>query len=198
MPPFLATKVWTNGRAAGEEQMRESARRMGAERIDLMQIHNLLDWETHLPTLRSWKEQGRLRYIGITHYSLSAFDRMERILRRERLDFVQLPYSLGVREAERRLLPAAAETGTAVLVMRPFEEGALFRRVRGRPLPVWAAEIDCASWAEVFLKVILAHPAVTCVIPATANPDHLSQNVRAGLGRLPDEALRRRIVEELS
>ncbi len=195
--PFLATKVWTRGRSAGEEQMRESMRRMGTETMDLMQIHNLLDWETHLPTLRAWKDAGRLRYVGITHYALGAFDEMERILRKEKLDFVQLPYSVEVREAERRLLPAAAETGTAVLVMRPFEKGALFRAVRGRPLPAWAAEIDCRSWAEVFLKFILSHPAVTCAIPATSKPHHLAENVRAGTGRLPDEALRRRMAEEL-
>jgi diketogulonate reductase-like aldo/keto reductase len=168
---------------------------MRTARMDLMQIHNLLDWRTHLATLRAWKEAGRIRYLGVTHYALSAFDEMERILRQERLDFVQLPYSAGVREAERRLLPAAAETGTAVLVMRPFEEGALLRRVRGRPLPAWAAEIDCASWAQLFLKFILSHPAVTCAIPATSNPDHLADDVGAGVGRMPTGDLRRRIAE---
>ena len=193
--PFLATKVWTQGREAGEAQMRESLRRMRTARMDLMQVHNLVDWRTHLATMRAWKEEGRIRYLGVTHYALSAFDEMERILRQERMDFVQLPYSAGVREAERRLLPAAAETGTAVLVMRPFEEGALLRRVRGRPLPAWAAEIDCASWAQLFLKFILSHPAVTCAIPATSNPDHLADDVGAGLGRMPTGDLRRRIAE---
>ncbi len=196
-PPFLATKVWTSGRSAGEAQMRESMRRMRAERLDLMQIHNLLDWETHLPVMRAWKAQGRFRYLGITHYSLGAFAQMEKLMRSEQLDFVQLPYSLATREAERRLLPAAADTGTAVLVMRPFEEGALFRTARDKPLPGWAAEIGCDQWSQVFLKFILGHPAVTCIIPATSKPDHLSENVKAGTGRLPDEALRRRIVEAL-
>jgi len=193
--PFLATKVWTQGREAGEAQMRESFRRMRTARMDLMQVHNLVDWRTHLATLRRWKEEGKIRYLGITHYAPSAFEEMERILRQERVDFVQLPYSAGVREAESRLLPAAAETGTAVLVMRPFEEGALLRRVRGRPLPPWASEIDCGSWPQLFLKFILSHPAVTCAIPATSNPDHLADDARAGLGRLPGDDLRRRIAE---
>ena len=195
--PFLATKVWINGRSPGEAQMRESMRRLRTERLDLMQVHNLLDWETHLPVLRDWKTKGRFRYIGITHYSRGAFDQMEKLLRSERLDFVQLPYSLATREAEQRLLPAAADTGTAVLVMRPFEEGALFRAVRGKPLPAWAAELGCAAWSQLFLKFILSHPAVTCVIPATARPEHLSENLRAGLGPLPDEVMRRRLVEVL-
>ncbi len=194
-PPFLATKVWTEGREAGEEQMRESMRRLRADRIDLIQIHNLLDWQTHLATLRAWKEAGRIRYIGITHYALGAFDEMERILRRERVDFVQLPYSAGVREAEARLLPAAAETGTAVLVMRPFEQGSLLRAVRGKPLPPWAADLGCASWGQLLLKFILSHPAVTCALPATANPDHLADDVAAGTGPVPDERARQRIAE---
>jgi len=195
--PFLATKVWTTGRSAGESQMRESMRRLRAERLDLMQVHNLLDWETHLPVLRDWKAKGRLRHVGVTHYSLGTFAQLERLLRTEQLDFVQLPYSLATREAEKRLLPAAAETGTAVLVMRPFEEGALFRAVRGKPLPGWAAELDCERWSQVFLKYVLSHPAVTCVIPATSKPDHLSENLRAGVGPLPDEAMRRRMAESL-
>ena len=195
--PFLATKVWTTGRSAGEAQMRESLRRLRVERLDLMQIHNLLDWETHLPVLRDWKARGRFRYIGVTHYSLGAFGQMERLLRTEHLDFVQLPYSLATREAEKRLLPAAGDTGTAVLVMRPFEEGALFRAVGGKPLPAWAAELGCRQWSQVFLKFVLSHPAVTCVIPATAKPEHLSENLRAGLGPLPDSTMRRRMVESL-
>jgi aryl-alcohol dehydrogenase-like predicted oxidoreductase len=195
--PFLATKVWTSGRSAGESQMRESMRRLRSDRLDLMQIHNLLDWETHLPVLRDWKAKGRFRYLGITHYSLGSFAQMEKLLRAEQLDFVQLPYSLATREAEKRLLPAAAETGTAVLVMRPFEEGALFRAVRGKPLPDWAAEIGCQSWSQVFLKFVLSHPAVTCVIPATSRPEHLSENLRAGAGPLPDEAMRRRMAGSL-
>jgi aryl-alcohol dehydrogenase-like predicted oxidoreductase len=196
--PFLATKVWTSGRAAGDAQLRESMRRLRADRLDLVQVHNLLDWEAHLPTLRAWKAAGRLRYVGVTHYASSAFGALERLLRTEALDFVQLPYSAARREAEARLLPAAAETGTAVLVMRPFEEGELFRSVKGRALPPWASELGARSWSEVFLKFILGHPAVTAVIPATANPAHLDENVRAGSGPLPDEALRRRIVRELA
>jgi diketogulonate reductase-like aldo/keto reductase len=192
---FLASKVWTSGRDEGIAQMRESIRRMG--RVDLMQIHNLVDWRTHLTTLRSWKDTGAIRYCGITHYSLSAFAEMESIVRAEKPDFVQLPYSVGVRDAEQRLLPACASHGVAVLVMRPFEGGSLFADARRRPLPGWAAEIDCTSWAQIFLKFILGHPAVTCPIPATSNPAHMADDVRAGFGRLPDEAMRRRIVKEL-
>jgi aryl-alcohol dehydrogenase-like predicted oxidoreductase len=197
VPMFLATKVWTRGRDAGVAELARSMQRMGTKRLDLAQVHNLLDVDAHLPALREAKAVGRIRYIGITHWQRSSFAEMETLLRSESLDFVQLPYSVGVREAEARLLPAAADTGTAVLVMRPFEEGGLFQRVRGRSLPDWAAEIDCTSWAQVFLKWILAHPAVTCPIPATSDPDHLRDNVGAGRGRLPDDALRRRIVTEL-
>lgn len=196
-PPFLATKVWTTGRSAGESQMRESLRRLRVDRLDLMQVHNLLDLDVHLPTLRAWKAEGTFRHVGITHYASGALAEMERLLRREALDFVQLPYSVGRREAEARLLPAAAETGTAVLVMRPFEEGGLFRAVKGRPLPSWAAEIGCTRWSQVFLKFILSHPAVTAAIPATSKPAHLDENVRAGFGPMPDAALRRRMAEEL-
>lgn len=195
---FLATKVWTTGRDEGIAQMRASMAKMRAKkRIDLMQIHNLVDWRTHQKTLRAWKERGLVRYVGITHYQLDAFDELEHIMRTEKVDFVQLPYSLGVREAERRLLPCAKDTGTAVLVMRPFEAGALFRRVRGRTLPTWAADFDCASWAQFFLKFLLGHPAVTCPIPATSKPKHMRDNVRAGFGRLPDEQTRRRMVAAL-
>jgi aryl-alcohol dehydrogenase-like predicted oxidoreductase len=158
---------------------------------------NLLDWKTHLPVLRAWKAAGRIRYIGITHYSVSAFDELEALLRTERVDFVQLPYSLGVRDAEKRLLPAARDAGTAVIVMRPFEGGSLFRDTRARPLPPLARELGASSWAQLFLKYILAHPAVTVVIPATADPVHASDDLAAGLGSLPDAAQRRRLVAEL-
>ena len=192
--PFLATKVWTSGRAAGDAQMRRSLKLMRSERLDLLQVHNLVDWKTQLDTLRAWKKQGLVRYIGVTHYQLGAFAEMERIVAQEGIDFVQLPYSIVTRAAEARLLPAAAAAGVAVLVMRPFEEGELFARVRGQALPPWAAELDCQSWAQFFLKFILAHPAVTCPIPATANPRHLVDNLAAGRGRLPDEATRKKMI----
>ncbi len=196
-PAFLATKVWTRSRAEGEAQMQASLRLLRTSRIDLMQVHNLLDFRAHITTLRRWKDEGKLRYIGATHYQLGAFAELERTIREERLDFVQLPYSLGVREAERRLLPAAAEHGVAVLVMRPFEGGELFTRVRGRPLPGWAGELGCTSWAQVFLKFILGHPAVHCPLPATRKPAHMADNMAAGRGPLPDEALRRRMIAAL-
>ncbi len=194
--PFLATKVWTRGRQQGIAEMERSMRRMRTDRIDLMQVHNLLDVDTHLPVLREWQQAGRVRYIGVTHYSHDAFEELERLMRTERLDFVQLPYNVADREAERRLLPAAQETGTAVLVMRPFAEGALLAKLRKRPLPDWAlAELECSSYAQLLLKFILAHPAVTCPIPATSNPDHLSDNVRAATGPLPDARQRRAILQ---
>ena len=190
---FLATKVWTSGREAGIAQMEQSLRRLRARRLDLMQIHNLLDWRTHLRTLRTWKDGGRIRYLGVTHYTASAYDELERVLRGEPLDFVQVNYSLGEREAERRILPLAHERGIAVLVNRPFSEGGLFQRVRGRALPPWAAELDCESWAQFFLKWILSHPAVTCVIPGTSRPQHVVDNMKAGVGKLPDAATRERM-----
>jgi aryl-alcohol dehydrogenase-like predicted oxidoreductase len=195
--PFLATKVWTTGKAAGEAQIAESFRKLRAPVVDLFQIHNLVDWRTQLATLRDLEAAGKIRYVGITHYSTSAFGEMEKLLRTERLDFVQLPYSVASREAEKRLLPAAAETGTAVLVMSPFEKGGVFQAVRGKPLPPWSKELGAASWSEIFLKFILAHPAVNAVLPATANPKHLAENVSAGRGRLPDDTLRKRMAEEL-
>ena len=193
---FLATKVWTTGKASGEAQMRESMRRLRTDRVDLMQVHNLLDWETHLPVLRAWKEQGRIRYLGITHYAPSSFPLLERLVTTEKLDFLQLPYSIASREAEKRLLPAAADAGVAVLVMRPFEEGALFSAVRGKALPTWAAEIGAASWAQIFLKFVFSHPAVTSAIPATRRPDHMADNLAAGTGPFPDDRMRRRMAAD--
>lgn len=190
---FLATKVWTAGREAGIAQMAQSIRRLRARRLDLMQIHNLLDWRTHLRTLRDDKQAGRLRYVGVTHYTASAYDELERVLLHEPLDFVQVNYSLDEREAERRILPLARDRGIAVLVNRPLAAGGLFDRVRGRALPPWAAEEGCESWAQVFLKWILGHPAVTCVIPATSRARHLVDDIRAGLGSVPDEAARARM-----
>jgi diketogulonate reductase-like aldo/keto reductase len=185
--------VWTTGRAAGIAQMERSIRLLRGKRLDLMQIHNLVDWQTHLPTLREWKQEGRIRYLGVTHYSATGHEALERVMRAEALDFVQLNYSLTEREAERRLLPLALDRGIAVLVNRPLAQGGLLSRVRGRRVPAWAAEVDCTSWAQLFLKWILAHPAVTCVIPATSRPPHLEDNIQAGVGRLPDAATRERI-----
>jgi len=190
---FLATKVWTQGRDKGKAQMRRSAERFQRPMIDLMQIHNLVDWRTHLETLRAWKAEGRFRYIGITHYTTNALESLSDIIAREEIDFVQLAYSIGVRQAEERLLPLAAERGVAVLVNRPYESGQLFRTVKGRQLPSWAAEFDCASWGQFFLKFILSHPAVTCAIPGTSKPKHLIDNAAAGHGGLPDKMQRDRM-----
>jgi diketogulonate reductase-like aldo/keto reductase len=194
---FIATKVWTDGRTAGIGQMEESMRLLRAERIDLMQVHNLVDWRTHIKTLREWKETKRVRYIGITHYHSGAYDELERVMKEADPDFVQLNYSIVSREAEQRLLPLAAERRMAVLVNRPFETAALFRKVRDKALPAWAAEIDCASWAQFFLKFILSHPAVTCAIPATSKVTHLVDNMQAGVGSLPDQAARERMAQHL-
>ena len=190
---FLATKVWTTGRAAGIRQMQNSLRVMRTPRIDLMQVHNLLDLETHLKTLREWKQAGTIRYLGITHYHSGAYGELERLLKTRDYDFVQFNYSLAEREAETRLLAVAAETGTAVIINRPFAHGALFAKVKNQVLPAWAAEFDCASWAQFFLKYILAHPAVTCVIPGSGKVRHMADNLGAGRGRLPGAAQRRRM-----
>jgi aryl-alcohol dehydrogenase-like predicted oxidoreductase len=190
---FLATKVWTSGRDAGVRQMEDSFRRLRAHRMDLMQVHNLVDYGAHLATLRRWKEQGKVRYIGVTHYTSSGYDQLARVLAGEELDFVQFNYSLAERDAEKRLLPLAAEKQLAVLVNRPFAEGQLFRRAGGKPLPPWAKEIGCASWAQFFLKFIVSHPAVTCAIPATSKVAHLTENMRAGLAPMPDAATRERM-----
>lgn len=182
---FVATKVWTSGKESGIRQMNESFRLLRRERIDLMQIHNLVDWETHLKTLRAWKDEGKIKYIGLTHYTEGAHGQLEEIIRREKVDFIQINYNVVERKAERRLLPAAKDHGVAVLVNQPFESGSLFRRVRGMELPSWAAEFDCRSWAQLFLKFILAHPSVTCVIPGTSKPHHMSDNISAAFGELP-------------
>ena len=190
-PAFLATKVWTQGREAGAAQIDESFRRMRTARMDLLQIHNLLDWRTHLATLRRLKAEGRVRYVGITHYTVRALDDLADVVQAERLDFVQLPYSIGLRAAEKRLLPLCADRGVATLINRPLEEGALFRRIRGQPAP--PAEFGCAGWGEFFLRFLLAHPAVTCVIPATADPVHLADDLAAGAPPAPDPGLARRM-----
>jgi len=196
---FVATKVWTRGKTAGVRQMEESMRLLRAQPIDLMQVHNLVDVDTHLETLAEWKRAGRVRYVGITHYTASAHDSLVRLIQsRKDIDFVQVNYSVGERDAERRVLPVARERGVALIANRPFAAGDLFRRVRSRPLPSWASEIDCESWAQILLKWVVSHPAITCAIPATSRVDHLRDNMRAAFGRLPDEGLRSRIVDAVT
>jgi diketogulonate reductase-like aldo/keto reductase len=192
---FVATKVWTSGRDEGIRQMETSFRRLKVKTMDLMQVHNLLDVGVHTKTLRDWKAQGRIRYLGITHYTSSAYAEVEKWLKAEKYDFLQINYSLGERESEKRLLPLCMDRKVAVIANRPFAEGALFRRVRGKPLPAWAAELGVASWAQYFLKWIVGHPAVTCAIPGTGKPEHMADNVAAGFGALPDEALRRKMAD---
>ena len=191
---FLATKVWISGRDQGIAQMARSASLMKSPVIDLMQIHNLVDWQTQLATIRDMKAKGQLRYIGITHYTTGSLAELARILETEKgIDFVQLGYSLATREAETRLLPVAAQRGVAVIVNQPFERGDLFRSARGKKLPDWAAEFDCTSWAQLFLKYLLGDPAITVVIPATNKADHMEDNLKAGFGRLPDPKQREQI-----
>ncbi|HWD22925.1 MAG TPA: aldo/keto reductase [Burkholderiales bacterium] len=192
---FIATKVWTSGRAEGVRQMEISFRRLRTDRIDLMQVHNLLDVETHTGTLQDMKQRQKLRYIGITHSSASAHAEVERRLKAGQYDFVQINYSLGEPQAERRVLPLALEKRIAVIANRPFAEGALFRRVKGRPLPPWSTELGIESWAQYFLKWIVSHPAVTCAIPGTGNPKHMADNLAAGAGALPDQAARKRMAD---
>lgn len=193
---FIATKVWTSGRADGIRQMGTSFRRLRVRVMDLMQVHNLLDVGTHTQTLKAWKAEGRVRYIGITHYTSSAYPEVERWLRTGDYDFLQINYSLDEPEAEERILPVAREKQVAVIVNRPFGQGSLFRRVRGKAVPEWAkAELGVESWAQFFLKWIVAHPAVTCAIPGTSKPEHMRDNLGAGRGRLPDAALRRRMAQ---
>lgn len=187
---FIATKVWTTGRAAGIAQMEASMKKLGASPIDLMQVHNLQDVDTHLDTLAGWKREGRVRSVGVTHYTAGAYDAVATVIARQPVDFLQINYSVGEREAEQRLLPLARERGIAVIVNRPFAGGELFRRLRGTPLPSWANEIDCASWAQLMLKFVISHPAVTCAIPATSRVEHLRDNMAAGSGRLPDAKMR--------
>ncbi|MDR9436287.1 MAG: aldo/keto reductase [Thiohalophilus sp.] len=192
---FAATKVWTSGWRAGVRQMERSRLLWGVERFDLMQVHNLLDWQTHMATLREWKAAGRIRYLGVTTSHGRRHAELASIMETEPLDFVQLTYNLLDREAEQRLLPLARERGIAVLVNRPFQGGGLFRRFESKPLPAWAAQIDCTNWAQFFLKFIISHPAVTCAIPATSQVAHMRENMGAGYGRLPDAKLRRRMIE---
>ena len=193
---FLATKVWATGRTGGAQQIEASFRKLGTERIDLLQVHNLVDAQTHLRTLSELKAAARIRYVGVTHYSADAHDALARVLETERVDFVQVNYSVAEREAERRLLPSALANGVSVIVNRPFAEGNLLRRLHGRPLPRWANDIGCPTWAQALLKFVLAHPAVTCVVPATRNPVHVDDNMAVLYGPLPDSRLRKRIAAD--
>jgi diketogulonate reductase-like aldo/keto reductase len=195
---FLATKVWTRGARSGVEQMTHSEQLLKSPRLDLIQVHNLLDLDTQLQTLREWQAAGRVRYVGVTHYTVSGQADLERVVSREKLDFVQLNYSPVTRAAERRLLPLAAARGVAVLVNRPFEDGELFAATRGKPLPAFASDLDAASWGQLILKFIASHPAVTCIIPATASAAHLRDNLAGGRGRLPDQRQREQIAAALA
>ena len=194
---FMATKVWTSGRAEGIRQMEDSFRRLRVQKVDLLQVHNLVDVATHTKTLQAWKAEGRVRYIGITHYTASAHREVEKWLDTRQYDFVQINYSLGERDAEERLLDKAKDLEVAVIANRPFAEGSLFRKVKGKALPPWAAELGIASWAQYFLKWIAGHPAVTCVIPATSRPEHMRDNLQAGEGPMPDAAQRDRMARYL-
>ena len=190
---FVATKVWTRGREEGIREMETSFRRLKVKQMDLMQIHNLLDVGVHTKTLQEWKIQKKIRYLGITHYTSSAYAEVEKWLKAEKYDFLQINYSLAERESENKILNICRDKGVAVIANRPFAEGAMFKRVRGKPLPPWAGEIGVASWAQYFLKWIVGHPAVTCAIPGTGKPEHIADNVAAGFGALPDEAMRRKM-----
>jgi len=192
---FSATKVWTDGKSEGIAQMQHSMKLWGVNKFDLMQIHNLRDWEVHLDTLRQWKADGKIRYIGITTSHGRFHDELEKILQtRHEFDFVQFSYNLANRDVEARLLPIAKEKGIATLINRPFQKGGMFSKVKGKPLPTWASEIDCNSWGQYFLKFVVSHPAVTCAIPATSRQHHMVDNMGAGLGNLPDAKQRQRMI----
>lgn len=192
---FSATKVWTDGKSEGMAQMRHSMKLWGLKKFDLMQIHNLRDWEVHLDTLRQWKADGKIRYIGITTSHGRFHNELERILQsKDDFDFVQLSYNIANRDVEARLLPIAREKGIATLINRPFQKGSLFRKTKGKPLPDWAKEIDCDSWGQFFLKFVVSHPAATCAIPATSRQRHMIDNMGAGFGKLPDAKLRQRMI----
>lgn len=194
---FIATKVWTSGKQAGIDQMNDSMRKLRVAKVDLMQVHNLVDVDTHLATLRDWKASGKVRLIAVTHYTASSHEDVARVITRQPVDTIQINYSIGEREAERRLLPLAVDRGIGVIANRPFGSGTLFQRLRAKPLPSWAAEIQCTSWAQVMLKFVVSHPAVSCAIPATSKVEHLRDNMGALRGPLPDEALRTRIAKVL-
>ena len=195
---FIATKVWTRGEREGLVQMTRSMELLRRKKVELMQVHNLLDFEVHLKTLRRWKEEGRIRYIGITHYTVDAYPKLMDIIEREPIDFVQFNYSATTTAAEQRLLPLCADKGVAVIVNRAFDDGKIFARLKDRPLPAWAGDIDCRSWAQLLLKFVISHPAVSCVIPATGKLRNLEDNLGAARGRLPDLRQRQMIVEAVA
>lgn len=192
---FAATKVWTYGKQSGIDQMQDSMRSMGVEVMDLMQVHNLRDWKIHLQTLRQWKQEGRIRYIGITTSHGRFHSELMQIMRTEELDFVQFTYNIGNRTVEDSLLPLAADHGIATLINRPYQRGALFRSVKGKALPEWTREFDCNSWGQFFLKFVVSHPAVTCVIPATSKVRHMADNMAANFGKLPSPSMRKRMLQ---
>jgi len=195
---FSATKVWIIGKQAGIRQMQNSEGYWGVPRFDLMQIHNMVDWKTHLETLRVWKAEGRIRYIGITTSHGRRHKALEQALKKESFDFVQFTYNIVDREVEQYLLPLAADRGIATIINRPFQRGNLFRYVEGKPLPEWTSDFDCHNWAQYFLKFIISHPHVTCAIPATSRVDHMQENMGAAFGRLPDTGTRQRMIEYFS
>ena len=192
---FLATKVWTEGRENGMRQIEESFQKMRADKISLIQVHNLLDWKTQIKTLRSLKDEGRIDYIGITHYKSNAFDEMIKIMKREKVDFAQFNYSIGEREAEQKILPFCKDNGIATLINRPFMRGRLFREAQEKKLPSWVSDYDIDSWGQFFLKYIISHDAVTNIIPATSKPKNMLDNARAGMGRMLDEKAKKRMFE---
>jgi len=192
---FLATKVWIEGKEEGEMQMKESSKKLNAKVINLMQIHNLLDWKTHIKTLYDWKEKGKINYIGISHFRSNAFSQIEKIITEERIDFAQFNYSLQEREAEKRLLPLCKEKGVATMINRPFMRGKLFKAVAKKKLPSWAYEYNVNTWSQFFLKFILANPAVTAIIPATSNPAHMVDNLFGGIGPIPEADLQKKMEE---
>lgn len=194
---FYATKVWIQGKQQGIEQMQASFRKMKRTVMDLMQIHNLVDWQTHNKTLKDWKEEGKIRYWGLTHYTNSSHDTLATLIKNEKPDFVQFNYSINERNAEKRLLNIAYDNGVAVIINRPYDGGSLFRKTRGKALPDWCADIDINSWGQFFLKYILAKKAVTCVIPGTSKPQHVADNLKAGYGRLPDDKQREKMLDFL-